>query len=183
MRIGEWTDPQREAESSTIVGELAQPATPQTVDSIAQAGRLAERDPSYTRIYEPLQGDEVIEAIVNHVRRVITNSGKFKDYLIYERAVWTFNLMVQWDAFIDGESRQSGSGEIRGDSSNRDLSKPDDKGEIKLEGTQNNRDMAPDEIREKTNQPIPVIERKAGANSLGASGVIKRVSPSLLKRR
>lgn len=175
----EWVDPQREAEASTVPGELAP-----TIDNIGQAGMVNSREPNYTRIYEPLNGDELIEAIVGHARKMLVNSGKFQEYLIYERAVWKFNFVIQWDAFTGGESVQSGVGEVKGDSEKIEETKvASDSGEIKLEGKQLNKDMAPDEIREKTGQDIPVIARNVGSNSLGASGVIKKVSPSLLKRR
>jgi len=43
--------------------------------------------------------------------------------------------------------------------------------------------MAPDEIREKTNQPVPVLERAGTGSGLGGSSTIKRVDPKDLKGR
>lgn len=139
------------------------------------------------RVYLPLDGSEVINAIVAHVRKKLELEGRFEPHLSFEQVVWKFRLDVQWLGYANTSitreytgaivAEKDKPGEEEGDNKVNSDKKPVTS-QITLTGEQLNRDLPPDDIRQKTNQPIPVVTTKGQG-----SGNVVKVPPGKLYKK
>lgn len=133
------------------------------------------------RIYQPLDGAELARAVGAHVEKLLLQSGLILGHLVYEQPIWRGTIAVSWTACANNEVLIKVDGEG-----------PDTKGAHKdatpealaalptatVELVHLEKDTAPDDIRESTNQPTPVLQQKS-ANSPG--GVV-RLKPGVLRK-
>ena len=151
-----------------------QPTRPSFVPTLSQV------DPrNVLRVLVPLDGEEVIKAILAFVEKMLRNSGKFNESQIYEELVWRFRLDAQWSGYANTSARMDGTGAVEA-KVKFDETPTDNEpitGDVQLEGAQLKTDLAPDEVRELTGQPIPVLQ--TGING----GKVVRVEAGKLKRR
>lgn len=108
------------------------------------------------RIYKPLTGAELARAIGSHVEKMLLNSGRIMPHLVYEQPLWQGKILVQWKAVANGQVEITLSGETEG---GKDLS-PEEispESQVLVEPHHGDKDAAPDDIREVTEQPIPVL--------------------------
>lgn len=140
-----------------------------------------------SRIYEPLGGDEVIEAITQHIKQALTNGGKFKPHIIYERIIWKFTLAAEWEGAANNTLMRTIEGGVELAGGAKELNEikvfsgelARETGSIVESGAQVDTNRAPDEIRERTGQDIPVMARQGEAGS--SKAVVTRVPASVLK--
>ena len=164
--------------SPTTIGTAIEPEVPQVRPSFVPT--LASVDPrNVLRVLVPLDGEEVIKAIVKFVETMLRNSGKFNESQIYEELVWRFRLEAQWSGYANTSARVDGVGgaELVVKLAESPVGMEPSTGEVQLEGSQLKTDLAPDEVRELTGQPIPVLQ--TGING----GKVVRVEAGKLKRR
>lgn len=152
----------------------AQTVRPSFIPTVVQI------DPrNVTRVLVPLDGEEAIKAILAFVEKMLRNSGKFNESQIYEEIVWRFRLEAQWQGYANMNARLEGTGAV--EAKVKFTETPTDnvpvEDSITLEGAQMKTDLAPDEIRELTGQPIPVLNSGTGGSK------VVRVDSSKLRRR
>lgn len=128
------------------------------------------------RIYLPLDGEEVIKAILAHIERQLRNEGKLLSHITFEEVIWQFQVNLGWT----GYDPRATSMRVEGKGAMEEEVKDKDKGDkveaqVAISGQQRDKTMAPDEIREKTNQPIPVLQKGASGQ-----GTTVRVDPRKL---
>lgn len=148
-----------------VVGDNVKPQV-QAVSFVPKMENVDLRD--CQRIYLPLDGQEVMEAILTHIREKLVQSSKFLSQVSMDRVVWGFRVDVEYDSYMTGGTRVDGTGAI--------ISEQKGDGEKTTEtvvtsGRQVDKDIAPDELRQRTGQEVPVLK--------GTGGVVK-VSPSKL---
>ncbi len=124
------------------------------------------------RILQPLDGGEVVKAILAHLERKLAMDNTFPSHIVYEGIVWKFTLVAEWQGFANNKTRVETSGKITVDEPTGT-----EKGSLRVDGAQLNKDIAPDEVRAKTGQGIPVI---GPGKSHGQGGVGARVPASKL---
>lgn len=120
------------------------------------------------RIYLPLDGQEVMEAILAHIREKLTQSSKFLSQVSMDRVVWGFRVDVEYDSYMTGGTRVDGTGAIVNEGEKGKEVATDT---VVVQGRQVDKEIAPDVLRERTGQEVPVLK--------GTGGVVK-VSPSKL---
>lgn len=141
---------------------------------------VAQIDPrNVIRVLVPLDGEEAIKAILAFVEKMLRNSGKFNESQIYEEIVWRFRLEAQWQGYANTAANLSGVGATTVETKLVETPEGKDKvvDEVVLEGAQMKPDLAPDEIRELTGQPIPVLNTGTGGSK------VVRISSDKLRRK
>jgi len=126
-----------------------------------------------TRIYKPLSGDELAEAIGEHIKQQVVkslrNSGKIEPHLIYESPVWRGEIAVRWKAVANNELVVPVVRMDMQDESNTPTRNSEDHTSALVEAVHLDANAAPDTIREATGQPIPVVMKQPG----GGQGVVR----------
>lgn len=116
-----------------------------------------------TRIYKPLSGDELAEAIGEHLKQQVIkqlrNSGKIEPHLIYESPIWRGEIAVRWKATANNETVALVA---EGVHEGRLIYDSEDKNSALIEAVHVDPNTPPDTIREATNQPIPVVMKGPG---------------------
>lgn len=121
----------------------------------------------------PLDGEEVLKAVLAHIEKKLRNDGQLLAHLSYEEVIWKFMIQVQWAGYSAKSSQalSQAQGAIRVvDENKHDSNDPTiepSTGKISVIGSQLDPTIAPDEVREKTSQPIPVLATKGqGAGNI-----------------
>lgn len=133
-----------------------------------------------TRILVPLSGDEVIEAIGEHLKSQLRATGKFLPQLIFEEVTWKGGVQVDWKGYsenisvlnFDGVKRESSS-DLPPDSTPDPAIPPippvKESGATVAQVVMMDKQAPPDKIREVTGQAIPVLMRSGHSGSGGAT--------------
>lgn len=124
------------------------------------------------RILQPLDGGEVVKAILAHLERKLSMDNTFPSHIVYEGVVWKFTLVAEWSGFANNRVNVEAGGKLTTDEPSGQ-----EKGQVRVDGAQLNKDIAPDEVRAKTGQGIPVI---VPGKSQGQGGVVARIPASKL---
>lgn len=150
---------------NVVVGDNVQAQQP-SVSFVPQMENVDLRD--CQRIYLPLDGQEVMEAILAHIREKLVQSSKFLSHVAMDRVVWGFRVDVEYDSYMTGGTRVDGTGAITTDVKGEGEKETD---VVVVAGRQVDKEVAPDVLRERTGQQVPILK--------GTGGVVK-VSPSKL---
>ena len=146
---------------------------PEEVTSLEGLGTLQ-------RTYTPLNGEEVKKAILKHIEKCLDNSNKFPSHIIMERARWKFMIVADYDAYIEVKVQVKGEAgisslveEVKGkDEPAIDVESMDKIHEhVELKEGLDSTNMAPDEVRELTDQDIPVIDSTRRVIKVKASSI------------
>jgi len=154
------------------------PSAPTTLPSFIPT--VAQIDPrNVIRVLVPLDGEEAIKEILAFIEKMLRNSGKFNESQIYEELVYRFRLEAKWSGYANTAANLSNVGGV--DMMVKLAEAPEGKekvsDEMVLEGAQMKPDLAPDERRELSGQPIPVLNSGTGGSK------VVRVDSSKLRRR
>lgn len=121
------------------------------------------------RTYTPLTGNELMEAILVHIRQCLERSNKFPAHIVTDRGRWKFMIVADYDAYVEIKVKVSGEAgveclvpELKGkDEPEFDTSnKTKIKDHIEVKGGMDTSEMPPDEVREATGQEVPVINSR-----------------------
>lgn len=159
-----------------IGGAIPTTLKPEEVTSLEGLGTLQ-------RTYTPLTGDELMEAILVHIRQCLERSNKFPAHIVTDRGRWKFMLVADYDGYIEIKVKVSGEAGVEAlveekrredepEFSTEGLRRVKD--HIEVTGGMDTSNMPPDEVREATDQDVPVINAKRN---------VIRVNSKLIKGR
>lgn len=163
---------QRSITGSSQVGESSPTSTDRSPFPLVSEATIGDLS-NLQRIYRELDGNELTEAIGEHVKqqvmREMRQSGKIEGHLMYSKPAWKGEIYVKWSATANNaiSLRVEGSVdkevEVKSELIN---DAPETASTVALpEHLDSN--AAPDDIRAATNQPIPVMLRSGEGKSQG----------------